>query len=123
MKKSYEFQVPSHDDPIVIGPVFDYTDGKLEETVKESLEEGNLTLIECLANLIKGHGKNNNEISIGIDFAPRSFEFAIKRPNGSIYLNGGIIFHDIRKGIGTSALPSLSVSIDNDPKPHWSIHT
>ena len=102
----------------------DLTNGALDEQLQYAESIGNITLSDCIKRL-KGVEENcGYETTITKDFAPRSFCFSRKsKKTGEFAGNGGIIFHDVSNGVGTAGGPSFSVSLDDDVKPRWSIHT
>lgn len=100
------------------------TNGKLEAELEYAKSIDNMSLQACLDRLRQGDEQTQCETSIMNDFAPRSFYFErIYLDSGKLSLNGGIIFHDISNGLGTSGAPSFSVDICSNPKPKWQIHT
>ena len=63
------------------------------------------------------------------DFAPHSFEFVMKRADGSRWFNGGLIYSGPGQPLDGS-FPALTVSINNffnrrsdAPLHDWSVHT
>lgn len=102
----------------------DLTEGKLEAALVFAKSIGTETLEWAIEHIKDMDKMYPQETTIMNDFAPHSFYFEKKSLNEERLIgNGGIIFHDISKGVGTSSAPSFSVSIDNDPNPHWQIHT
>lgn len=59
-----------------------------------------------------------DRVVIGSDIYEHSFSFAIYRTDGSLYMNGGIIFH----GLSTTGYQQNG-SVSTDPKYGWEIHT
>lgn len=61
---------------------------------------------------------NIAEVRISTDFEKHSFSFGVYREDGSLYMNGGIIFHGLPE---TGYMQNGSVEID----PHfgWATHT
>lgn len=102
----------------------DLTEGKLEAALLFAKSIGTDTLEWAVANIMAMDKLYPQETTISNDFAPHSFYFEkTSNADGRMIGNGGIIFHDISKGVGTAGAPSFSVSVENDPKPHWQIHT
>lgn len=57
------------------------------------------------------------------DWAPHSFEFLMKHPDGSRWFNGGLIYSGPGQPLDGSA-PALTVGIGIDSSVHnWSVHT
>ena len=56
------------------------------------------------------------------DYAPQSFSFDIER-TGQHWMRGGLIFHGPHDNGGDGGMPTLSVSLNPDTKPHWEVHT
>lgn len=101
--------------------IIDCTNGKLDEVrqfAKSISKEENLN--NCINNL--DYGKEEYQVSIYNDFAPKSFYFVRER-EGKMAGNGGIIFHGSHDNGGDGSYSTFSVSILNDLKPHWEIHT
>ena len=102
----------------------DLTEGKLDSALKFAKSIGTDSLQSAVERLKNMDEQYPQETKIMNDFAPHSFYFErTSLAEGKMIGNGGIIFHDIRRGLGTSGAPSFSVSISDDPTPHWSIHT
>jgi hypothetical protein len=66
-------------------------------------------------------------VSLAKDFAPMSFSVVWERrqSDGSYkyMLNGGLVFHGPHDNGGDGGMPTLSVEINPNVKPHWSVHT
>lgn len=101
----------------------DLTEGKLLDELIFAKNLNDFSLLTCIETLKKVDININSETTITNDFAPRSFYFNRIDKDGHFIGNGGIIFHDVKNGVGTNSAPSFSVSIENNPKPHWQIHT
>lgn len=102
----------------------DLTEGKLDEELKFAIEIGTNSLQKCISSLKQVDELYHHETKLMNDFAPHSFYFERTSPEKGIVVgNGGIIFHDVQKGLGTATAPSFSVSVDSDSNPHWQIHT
>lgn len=80
----------------------------------ESIDDTTLqNCIECL----KQWGKNSNgkyEIELYRDFAPHSFGFAERTPDGRNGIVGGLLYH---------GRPDESFAVVMEPFYGWSIHT
>ena len=67
------------------------------------------------------------QVLLSKDFAPMSFSvlWQRKQPDGTYrnMLNGGLIFHGPHDNGGDGGMPTLSVEINPNVKPHWSVHT
>lgn len=59
-----------------------------------------------------------DRVVIGSDVCQHCFSFAIYRTDGSLYMNGGIIFH----GLPTTGYQQNG-SVSVDPAYGWEIHT
>jgi hypothetical protein len=103
--------------------ITDYTNGRLNEII-EFADNNKLTL-ELYTTLSRfyRHLANGYNVELYPDFAPMSMTFAIKNDDGTVSLNGGFIFHGNHDNGGDGGAPTFSVSLDNDSKPRWSIHT
>lgn len=69
-----------------------------------------------------GGDPDYTECQLFKDFAPQSFYFEILR-NGKRWFNGGLIFHGPHDRGGDGGMPTLSVSLNPDTRPHWQVHT
>jgi len=102
----------------------DLTEGKLEAALLFAKSIGTDTLEWAVANIKAMDDLYPQETTITNDFAPHSFYFEkTSSADGRMIGNGGIIFSDASKGYGNGNAPSFSVSVENDPTPHWQIHT
>lgn len=102
----------------------DLTEGKLESALVFAKSIGTESLERAVEHIKNMDELYPQETTIMNDFAPHSFYFEKKSLNeGRVIGNGGIIFHDIQKGVGTAGVPSFSVSIEDDITKHWQIHT
>ena len=99
--------------------IIDNTNGKLEEVLQYAESIGRKdNLQECIKHI----DISDDTVEIYVDFAPKSFYFIRKR-NEIFAGNGGIIFHGSHDNGGDGSFPTFSISILNDIKPHWEIHT
>lgn len=70
-----------------------------------------------------GNNPGENICELHKDFAPYSFEFLMKHPDGTRWFNGGLIYSGPGQPLDGSA-PALTVGIGIDSSKHgWSIHT
>jgi hypothetical protein len=85
----------------------------------------------CLAQFMKnieriagyGDGKVLYECILVADFAPLSFQFIVNRPDGTRWLNGGLIYSGPGQPLDGSG-PAFTVGIGLDSLKHqWSLHT
>lgn len=105
-----------------MSPVFDHTEGKLKEAIAYARKIGDSSLITNIQWKRKRYGCENQEVHIYPDYAPLSFEFAIKEIGTQrTILYGGIIFHGKHDGFGSGAGPTFSVCLT--PTSGWSTHT
>ena len=88
---------------------------KLAAAKQYANELGDNSLNECLARLEK-YEQDGRVTNLGSDFAPHSFYFEVIRPDGSLFLNGGLLYHG-------SPDESFSVVLDYDESRRWRIHT
>ena len=72
-------------------------------------------LNERLAYLGTYGGQDSTVCELHPDWAPFSFAFLMKHADGSLWFNGGLIYH--------GPVDPLGVEINSDFKPHWSVHT
>lgn len=79
-------------------------------------------LIERL-DYLAHYGDGANVCHLHRDWAPNSFGFAMMRPDGSVWFNGGLIYSGPGQPLDGSA-PALTVGIGIDSSVHgWSVHT
>ena len=102
--------------------LIDHTEGKLAEAIKFARAIGDSSLISNLQWKRRRYGWQDQEVHIYTDWAPLSFEFALRdiktlRCN----LNGGIIFHGKHDNGGDGSAPTFSVCLT--PTSGWSTHT
>jgi hypothetical protein len=76
--------------------------------------------LDYLANY--GGTPDYTECVLFRDFAPQSFQFELLR-KGQHWMSGGLIFHGPHDNGGDGGMPTLSVSLNPDTKPHWQVHT
>jgi Domain of unknown function (DUF4120) len=95
----------------------------LASTLRFAIEAGaHAKLIDKFEYLTK-YGEGDNMCEIYNDFAPHSFTFVMKRPDGTRWFNGGLIYSGPGQPLNGSA-PALTVGIGIDSSQHgWSIHT
>lgn len=102
--------------------MIDLTEGVLERNLEYAKTINDTTLQDCLDRLKKADEYHQSETKVFKDWAARSFEFARLKENKCI-LNGGIIFHGPHDNGGDGSSSTFSVTMDNNLKPHWQIHT
>lgn len=89
---------------------------KAMELSRENHDE---TFSKCFMRLLSCcNWWNVSELNIGSDFCEHSFTFSICREDGSVSLNGGMIFHGFPKD-GYRENGSVQI----EPEYGWSIHT
>lgn len=87
-----------------------------DKVVQYAESIGDTTLQKCLERL-KSWEKNPNrpcEIELYYDFAPYSFGFRERYPDGRIGIEGGLLYH---------GRPDESLAVLLEPFHGWSIHT
>lgn len=87
-----------------------------DEVMQFAKSINDASLQKCLDRL-KEWEKNPNrpcEIEIYYDFAPYSFGFTERYPDGKIGINGGVLYH---------GLPDESFAVQLTPFKGWQIHT
>lgn len=87
----------------------------IENNIFDSLKEQ--------LDYLDGYSGGVNECHLYKDFAPKSFYFEMVKPGGAPWFNGGLIFHGPHDHGGDGGMPTLSVCVNPDDKPHWSVHT
>lgn len=94
-----------------------YNKDHLREVVKFAQRTGQLKQFKQVWQRLVNMGKswNNATVSIGKDFAPYSFGFALIE-NGKCVLNGGMIYHGPHDGFGDGSAPTFSVSLSNSQR-------
>ncbi len=87
-----------------------------EKVLKYAQEIGDQTLQACLDKLKswESHLERPCEIELYYDFAPYSFLFVQRFPNGEVGIKGGLVYH------GT---PDMSRCVTFDPTKGWQTHT
>ncbi len=74
-------------------------------------------------NYLDTYGGGDCTCKLYPDWAPNSFAFVMKRPDGTRWFNGGLIYSGPGQPLDGSA-PALTVGIDIDSSKHgWSVHT
>lgn len=90
---------------------------RYDEIVAYAEKIGDKTLQTCLDRLqcwednVRDKGY---EMELSYDFAPYSMLFALRRPDGTTYINGGLIYH---------GNPDESYSVTFDSTVGWQTHT
>lgn len=105
-----------------IPTITDNTNGRLKK-IMEFAQENKISeqFMQVLSRFLL-HLSNGFSVELYSDSAPYSLYFVVKR-NGELSFNGGVIYHGPHDNGGSGQSPTFSVSMDNDTKPHWSIHT
>jgi len=67
-------------------------------------------------------GRHGCDLRIHSDFAPLSFTFCLFNREGRFIYNGGFIYSGPDQPLDGS-FPALCVSLDNEHRVGWSIHT
>ena len=79
-------------------------------------------LVERL-DYLANYGDGNNQVNIHRDSAPNSFEFLMRRPDGTRWFNGGLIYSGPGQPLNGSS-PAFTVSLAPTGREHdWSVHT
>ena len=78
-------------------------------------------LIERLQYLAS-YGNGDNICEVAKDFAPHSFEFLMKHPDGKPWFRGGLIYSGPGQRLDGSA-PAFTVSLSHETGHNWSVHT
>ena len=79
-------------------------------------------LVEKLLYLDR-YGDGDNACELYNDWAPNSFAFLMRKPDGTSWFNGGLIYSGPGQPLDGSA-PALTVGIGIDSSQHgWSVHT
>ncbi len=69
------------------------------------------------------YGEGDNCCELHRDSAPHSFEFLIRRPDGTRWFNGGLIYSGPGQRLDGSA-PAFTVGLGvTDHMHNWSVHT
>lgn len=95
------------------------------DTVKKWAEKnGLLPDLQKELDFLSGFGGDPDKVECRLfkDFAPYSFYFEMMR-NEKLYFNGGLILHGAHDRGGDGGMPTLSVSLNPDTRPHWQVHT
>ena len=72
---------------------------------------------------LAGYGEGDNTVELYRDFAPHSFEFLMKKPDGTRWFNGGLIYSGPGQPLDGSS-PASTVSLEKTGLEHkWSVHT
>lgn len=84
-----------------------------------SRENYDKTFSECVMRLMRFYAWNGvSEVNVYSDFCEHSFTFSVKRDDGTLVLNGGMIFHGF-PGEGYKQNGSVQLA----PAYGWQIHT
>lgn len=95
----------------------------LEQVRAFAHEHGAEAELEERLDYLASYGGGANICELHKDFAPYSFEFLMKHPDGSRWFNGGLIYSGPGQPLDGS-FPALTVSIGHSEHLHdWSVHT
>jgi hypothetical protein len=95
----------------------------LAKVVKFAVEHGCTDKLMGQLDYLATYGGGSNVCEVFNDFAPNSFEFLMKRPDGTRWFNGGLIYSGPEQPLDGTA-PALTVGIGVDSTKHgWSVHT
>ena len=84
---------------------------------------GALPQLEDKLDYLANYGDGDMTCELHADWAPHSFAFAMTRPDGSRWFNGGLIYSGPGQPLDGS-FPALTVGIGVDSSKHsWSVHT
>ena len=75
---------------------------------------------EKLEDLIR-FKRDGSTVKLREDFAPYSFFWMLFSPEGTFWMNGGLIYHGAHDGGGSGGAPTFSVNLT--PTNGWAIHT
>ena len=102
--------------------IHDCTNGELDK-IKAFAKENHLAReFVSTFSRFRAQSKMGFDIYLYPDFAPLSLYFERKK-NDVFNGNGGFIFHGQHDGGGNGSAPTFSVSIENNTRSRWSIHT
>ena len=95
---------------------------ELLEKVRKFADETNqrAAFEEKLDDLTR-YKRDGSNVQLYEDFAPFSFYWVLTGPDGSRWMNGGLIYHGELDGYGSGSAPTFSVCLT--PTNGWSIHT
>jgi hypothetical protein len=102
--------------------IHDCTNGELDKIKAFARENHLVREFVSTFSRFKAQSKRGFDIYLYPDFAPYSLYFERKKDN-VFNGNGGFIFHGVHDGGGNGSAPSFSVSLENNTKSRWSIHT
>lgn len=95
----------------------------LLEVLKFAAEHDCSDKLAARLDYLATYGTGTNTCELYRDWAPHSFAILMKRPDGSTWFNGGLIYSGPGQPLDGSA-PALTVGIDIDSSVHgWSVHT
>jgi hypothetical protein len=96
----------------------DMTEGKLEEQLQFAASINDNSLKDCLMRMFAVESRQKVEHHIYPDWAKRSFAFGRYREDGTLALNGGIIYHGSpNEGYQEGG------SVQIEPSYGWQTHT
>ena len=92
---------------------------RFKEAMELSREHRDQTFSNCMMRLLSYLTWNNaDKVRLTRDWDEHCFNFAVLRADGSVMLNGGVIFH----GFPESGYKQNG-SVQIDPSYGWQIHT
>lgn len=98
-------------------------DKALSETLEFAKKHGRLQdfldQVQHVRNIASNH--TGARVKFCKDFSPHSFVWVIRKADGNMVMNGGLIFHGPHDGFGSGQGPTYSVTLN--PTDGWSIHT
>lgn len=90
---------------------------RLDQAIQHAKVTGDSSLKDCLERL-ESWEKDGRTTTLYDDSSPLSFYFEVRRDDGSLWMNGGVLYHG-------NPDESFAVIIDSFDKPFigWRIHT
>jgi hypothetical protein len=70
---------------------------------------------------LTAYKRDGSTVKLREDFAPYSFFWMLFSPEGTFWMNGGLIYHGTHDGGGCGGAPTFSVNLT--PTNGWAIHT
>lgn len=96
-----------------------YCKEKLQKAMEAAQQHNDKTLSNCLVRLISYSMWNTcDHVNLCRDWGEHCFYFEVKRPDGSLSMNGGIIFH----GWPDEGYQENG-SVQLTPQYGWAMHT
>ena len=91
---------------------------RLDEVREFAMENG---IEESLDKALEAVGKFGDKAELHHDFAPHSFTFLVRKEDGGVGFNGGVIYSGPAQALDGSG-PAFTVGLGERP-PGWSIHS